>query len=65
MSNRTAWFEAGMEPALEELLSDPLVEIVLSYDGLTREDVRAVVRAYRARRRGEMLDRDPRSRSAA
>jgi len=65
MSNSAAWFKAGVEPDLEELLSDPLVEIVLSYDGLTRENVRAVVRAYRARRRGEMLDRDPRRRSAA
>lgn len=65
MSSSTAWFEAGVEPDLEELLSDPLVGIVLSYDGLTCEDVRAVVRAYRARLHGQMLDRDPRHRSAA
>ena len=65
MSDTSAWAEAGVEPDLEELLSDPLVEIVLSYDGLTREDVRVVISAYRARRRGEMLDHDPRRRSAA
>jgi len=65
MSNRAAWFEAGVEPDVEELLSDPLVEIVLSYDGLTREDVRAAVRAYQTRRRGEMPDRELRRRTAA
>ena len=63
MTSDAAWFEAGVEPDVEELLSDPLVGIVLSYDGLTRDDVRAVVRAYRARLRAEMLD--PENRSAA
>ena len=65
MSNRTAWSEAGVEPDVDELLSDPLAEIVLSYDGLTREDVHDVVRAYRARRRSGILGRDARRRSAA
>ncbi len=65
MSKGAAWFEAGVEPDLEELLSDPLVEIVLSYDGLTREDVRTVVRAYRSRTRGGMPDQGPGRRSAA
>jgi DTW domain-containing protein YfiP len=65
MCRNAAWSEAGVEPDLEELLSDPLVGIVLSYDGLTPDDVRSVVRAYRARLRGGGFEQDPRNRTAA
>ena len=41
MTRSQAW-EQG-EPALEDLLSDPIFECVLRRDGLTREDVRRAV----------------------
>ncbi len=65
MSNYSAWAKAGIEPDVEELLSDPLAEIVLSYNGLTPDDVRVVVRAYRARMHGGIVAHDSRRRSAA
>ncbi|SOD89301.1 hypothetical protein [Caenispirillum bisanense] len=40
---------AGTEPALEELLADPLVHLVLARDGLTVETVRREMLAARRR----------------
>jgi hypothetical protein len=37
------------EPALDELLDDPVMRIMLARDGLTAEDVRALVAALRRR----------------
>ena len=51
MTPRQGW-EQG-EPAVEELLSDPIFEFVMRRDGLTREDVwRAVEDARRSLYRG-------------
>lgn len=46
-STRMRWDKSGQEPKLDELLADPVVEAVLRRDGLTRDDVMAVVRAVR------------------
>ena len=35
-----------LEPALKDLLSDPVVLAVLKRDGLTVDDVKAVVKTY-------------------
>lgn len=43
------WERSGEEPSLEEMLFDPVVESVLKRDGLTREDVMAVMEAARLR----------------
>ena len=51
MTRRQGW-EQG-EPAVEELLSDPIFEFVMRRDGLTRDDVwRAVEVARRNLYRG-------------
>lgn len=47
LANR--WHRSGEEPSLEEMLLDPVVESVLRRDGLTREDVKAVMEAARLR----------------
>jgi hypothetical protein len=36
------WSRAGAEPALDEVLADPIVLLVMDRDRLTAEDVRAV-----------------------
>lgn len=47
MSEVDSWLEG--EPALDDLLSDPVIEMVLRRDRLTPEDVRlAVEQARRA-----------------
>lgn len=51
MTRRQGWEEG--EPAVEELLSDPIFEFLMRRDGLTRADVwRAVERARRKLARG-------------
>ena len=39
------------EPALRELLADPVILAVLKRDGLTVEDVKAVVKTYQEKTR--------------
>jgi hypothetical protein len=51
------WERGGEEPSLEELLFDPVVESVLKRDGLTREDVMAVMEAARRRAGGRNSQR--------
>lgn len=50
------------EPHVDELLDDPLVELLRRADGLSRDDLRAQIRATRRilAGRGE-ADRDPSS----
>lgn len=36
---KTAWCRTGEEPALEELLADPMVQLVAQRDGLTAADI--------------------------
>lgn len=43
------WSEPGVEPALEEILSDPIVRLVMRRDHIARADVLAAVYAARAR----------------
>jgi hypothetical protein len=44
---------AGVEPALEEMLRDPIVRLVMRRDGLEPRDVRCVVVATRRRLSGD------------
>ena len=37
------WMEAGVEPVLCEVLSDPLVHLVMRRDGVTQSELRGVV----------------------
>jgi hypothetical protein len=43
------WSEAGREPALAEVLADPLVHVVMRRDGVTRAELEAVIRLGRSR----------------
>jgi hypothetical protein len=45
------WTRAGAEPALEELLADPVLHLVMRRDGVSPGELRAVIAAARARRR--------------
>lgn len=38
------WRDGGIEPSLEELLSDPIMSILLDHDRLTRDDVWTAIR---------------------
>ncbi len=48
----TRYQEAGIEPALEEVLSDPIVTLLMARDGLEPGDVRDTVVAAQSRRTG-------------
>lgn len=50
------WSEAGVEPEVEDLLSDPIVNLILERDRISRDDVWAAIRAAR---------REPRRSAAA
>lgn len=43
------WLGSGTEPALEEVLADPLVHLVMRRDGVTPAQLGAVIAAARAR----------------
>jgi hypothetical protein len=49
------WGQGGAEPPIEDMLSDPVIEAVLRHDGLTREDVLAVIEAARLRIGGRVV----------
>lgn len=51
----------GGEPALEDILSDPLVLAVMRGDGVDAEDLRALLRAIREVRRRRCGAADPTS----
>ena len=43
---QAAWSVAGPEPALDELLQDPMIELLMRRDRISRQDIlRAVQRA--------------------
>jgi hypothetical protein len=48
-SSADIWRGAGIEPRLDEMLDDPVVQLVLRRDGLTAADVRRVVDGTRFR----------------
>jgi hypothetical protein len=57
-----SWDRAGCEPAVEEMLSDPIVQLLAQRDGLSTQDLRlAVTRAERAlaSRRSQPVRRTP------
>lgn len=51
---QSRWERSGQEPRLEEMLADPMIELVMKRDGLTRDDLVALVQEARRRigRRG-------------
>ena len=57
MPNKTIWSERGVEPALAEMTSDPLVQLVMARDGLTKEDFWQAVFVARARLGQRTADR--------
>jgi hypothetical protein len=46
---RCDYARAGREPALEELLRDPVVQLVMRRDGLERRDVERAIAVVRRR----------------
>lgn len=43
MRSNLLWREAGEEPALAEVLTDPLVHLVMRRDGVSRAQLEAVI----------------------
>lgn len=56
----TDWGRAGPEPSLEDVMADPMVQLVMRRDGLTPEDVKAVIEAIRRRHGGGSNPAPPR-----
>jgi hypothetical protein len=46
---QAAWNAAGPEPALEDLLYDPIVELLMRRDRIGRDDIRRAVDYARQR----------------
>ncbi len=46
--NNERWRRGAVEPGIEELLTDPIVGLVLQHDRITLDDAWAVI--YKARR---------------
>ena len=47
-SSNETWLEAGEEPSLEEIYTDPLVNLVMRRDGVTLAHLKDVVGQARA-----------------
>ncbi len=47
--NRAVWTQGGIEPSIDELLSDPIAVAVMRADGLRLEEVWEVIRVRRRR----------------
>ena len=45
------WRVGGVEPEVEELLTDPIVELILRRDKITLDDVWSAIRCVRLERR--------------
>lgn len=43
-----AWQEAGREPSITELLSDPIAGLLRAYDGISEEEVWEALASARA-----------------
>ena len=41
------WSKGGVEPSVAEILSDPIVHLVMRRDGVAMDDVRTLVHAAR------------------
>ena len=55
MSRQADYWVPGREPTLAEVLSDPIVHLVMRRDGISASDVRAAVRLGQARLHGNAL----------
>jgi hypothetical protein len=45
--NNNRWVEAGIEPKVEDLLDDPIIDLILQHDRISLDDVWAAIRAVR------------------
>ncbi|WP_156092746.1 hypothetical protein [Rhodovibrio salinarum] len=52
-----AWTSAGPEPKLEEILCDPMVELLMRRDRISRQDILRAVQ--RARQRLQITQAQP------
>ena len=55
MRNLSDWTRGGIEPSIDELLSDPIAVAVMQRDGLRPEDVREAIHECRRRREAGLL----------
>jgi hypothetical protein len=53
-SDDARWGTAGREPHLDDVFRDPIVHLVMRRDGVTLEQLRAVVAQARAALRGRL-----------
>jgi hypothetical protein len=51
---REPYAEAGIEPALEDLLSDPLTQVLMHRDGVNAQTLRTLLRVTSERLRARM-----------
>jgi hypothetical protein len=56
-SARNAWAHAGTEPRLDEVLADPLVQLVMRRDRVSPLQLRVLVAEAQARLRGDLCCR--------
>ena len=52
-----AWSEGGVEPALSEVLADPVVHLVMRRDGVSACELRRVIAAARGKLRSRLCRR--------
>ena len=45
------WAETGIEPKLDDMISDPLVRVVMRHDGVSTEELRSMLEGLRAQQR--------------
>jgi hypothetical protein len=56
----TDWGRPGVEPQVEEIVDDPIVQLVMRRDRLTAAQIMATVARARARLRADRLEVVPR-----
>lgn len=55
MRDQGTWARGGIEPSIDELLSDPIAIAVMQCDGLRSDDVRTTIDECRRRREAGLL----------
>ncbi len=53
--NNKRWRVGGVEPRVEDLLTDPIVDLILRHDRITLDDVWAAIRCVRRERRLRLI----------
>lgn len=48
--NQLIWREHRLEPAMDEIISDPIIQALMRRDGVTRADIRRLMDAARLSR---------------